>query len=62
MMNRPIQIKTLISVIMMKCDEVKRNELCGKQFIENLTLKEMEFFKEEMISAEVLDHLCDKVA
>jgi len=55
-------MKTLTSVIMMKRDEVKRNELCGKQFIENLTLKEMEFFKEEMISAEVLDHLCDKVA
>ena len=46
----------------MKRNGVKRNELCGKPFIENSTLKEMEFFKEQMISAEVLDHLCDKVA
>jgi hypothetical protein len=35
MMNGPIQMKTLISVIMMKHDEGKRNKLCGKQFIES---------------------------
>ena len=29
---------------MMKRDEEKRNKLCGKQFIEIQTLKEIEFF------------------